>query len=265
MVQKNKTFTNIKKGKESLNTQNQINEKILKNSELRYRRLFEAAQEAILILNGDTGHIIDANPFVQALLGYSLNELIGRKLWEISSFKDIAENKELFQKLQKETYVRYEHIPLETKQKQLRYVEFVSNSYMVDQKKVIQCNIRDITQRKKEQEKIIEMQKKLEKLVDTRTIQLDITTKSLTDETKERKKAEDETFKTKEYLGDIINSASEIIFSFDSNNRINTWNKTAELLTGYKEKEVMNRSLGSLPVFNGHSKISNLLKHIVHT
>ena len=87
MVQKNKTLTNIKKGEESYNTQKQINEEILKNSELRYRRLFEAAQDAILILNGDTGQIIDANPFVQALLGYSLNELIGKKLWEISSFQ----------------------------------------------------------------------------------------------------------------------------------------------------------------------------------
>ncbi len=261
MVQKNKTITNIKNGKESHNTQQQINEGLLKNSELRYRRLFEAAQDAILILDGETGQIMDANPFVQNLLGYSLNELIGKTLWEISPFKNIAENKELFQKLQKETYVRYEHLPLQTKQKKLRYVEFVSNSYMVDHIKVIQCNIRDITERKKTEEKIQEMQKKLEQLLDTRTTQLDTTTKSLTSETKERKKAEDETVKTKEYLENIIDSASEIIFSFDSNNRVNTWNKTAELLTGYNEKEVMNRSVESLPVFNGYSKIVDILKN----
>ena len=261
MIKKNKTITKFKKGKESHNTQQQINEETLKNSELRYRRLFEAAQDAILILDGETGQIMDANPFVRNLLGYSLNELIGKKLWEISPFKDIAENKELFQKLQKETYVRYEHLPLQTKQKKLRYVEFVSNRYMVDHIKVIQCNIRDITERKKTQEKIQEMQKKLEQLVDTRTSQLDITTKSLTSETKERKKAEDETVKTKDYLENIINSASEVIFSFDSSNRVNTWNKTAELLTGYTEKEVMNRSVESLPVFNGPSKIVDLLKN----
>ena len=261
MVQKNKTIPNFKKGKESHNTQQQINEDMLKNSELRYRRLFETAQDAILILDGETGQIMDANPFVQDLLGYSLNELAGKTLWEISPFKNIVENKELFQKLQKETYVRYEHIPLQTKQKKLRYVEFVSNSYMVDHTKVIQCNIRDITERKKEQEKIQEMQKKLEKLISDRTTQLDVTTKSLTSETKERKKAEDETIKTKEYLENIINSASEIIFSFDSNNRVNTWNKTAELLTGYTEKEVMNRSVESLPVFNSPSKIVDLLKN----
>jgi len=261
MVQKNKTITNIKNGKESHKTQQQINEGLLKNSELRYRRLFEAAQDAILILDGATGQIMDANPFVQNLLGYSLNELIGKKLWEISPFKNIAENKDQFQKLQKEAYVRYEHLPLETKQKKLRFVEFVSNSYMVDDINVIQCNIRDITERKKIEEKVQEMQNKLERLLDTRTTQLDVTTKSLTSETKERKKAEDETDKTKEYLQNIIDSASEIIFSFDSNNRVYTWNKTAEILTGYSEKDLMNRSVESLPVFNGHTKILDLLKN----
>lgn len=184
MVVKNKTISNFMKGKETPKTHQQINEELLKNSELRYRRLFEAAQDGILILEGESGQIMDANPFVQNLLGYPLNELAGKKLWEISPFKNVAENKELFQKLQKETYVRYEHIPLQTKQKKLRYVEFVSNSYMVDHIKVIQCNIRDITERKKAQEKIQEMQKKLEQLVDARTAQLDITTKSLTSETK---------------------------------------------------------------------------------
>ena len=117
MVQKNNTITNIKKWKEFDNTPQQMNEETLKNSELRYRRLFETAQDAILILDGETGQITDANPFVQTLLGYSLNELAGKRLWEISPFKNIAENKQLFQKLQKETYVRYEHIPLQTKQK----------------------------------------------------------------------------------------------------------------------------------------------------
>jgi PAS domain S-box-containing protein len=264
MVQKNKAIPNFKKGEESHNMQQQTNEDMLKNSELRYRRLFEAAQDAILILDGKTGQIMDANPFLQNLLGYSLNELAGKTLWEISPFKNIVENKELFQKLQKETYVRYEHIPLQTKQKKLRYVEFVSNSYMVDHTKVIQCNIRDITERKKEQEKIQEMQKKLEQLISDRTTQLDVTTKSLTSETKERKKAEDETVKTKDYLENIIDSASEIIFSFDSNNRLNIWNKTAELLTGYKEKEITNRSVENLPVFNGHTKMLDLLKNNDH-
>jgi PAS domain S-box-containing protein len=258
---KNKNINTINKEKESQLIQQQTTDELLEKSELRYRRLFETAQDAILILDGKTGQIIDANPYVQNLIGYSLKELTGKTLWEISPFKNIAENKALFEKLRKETFVRYEHLPLETKQKKLRYVEFISNSYMVGDKKIIQCNIRDITDRKKAEEKVSEMQKKLQHLLDTRTTQLYITTKSLTNETKERQKAENEILNTKEYLENVIDSAWEVIFSLDSNHRMNTWNKTAEQLTGYTEKEVFNRSIKSLPVFNDHKQIVEIIKN----
>lgn len=72
----------------------------LKASELKYRRLFEAAQDGILILNGDTGHIIDANPFVANLLGYTRTELLGKRLWEIGAFRDIDASKISYTELQ---------------------------------------------------------------------------------------------------------------------------------------------------------------------
>jgi PAS domain S-box-containing protein len=117
-------------------------------SEARYRRLFETAQDAILILEEDSGRIMDANPFVIELLGYSLDELIGKELWEIGLFSDKEESKAAMEQLKKEGYIRYEDMPLETKQGKRVEVEFVSNSYIVDDEKVIQCNIRDITDRK---------------------------------------------------------------------------------------------------------------------
>jgi PAS domain S-box-containing protein len=120
----------------------------LKASESRYRRLFETAQDAILILEEDSGKIIDANPFVIDLLGYSLDELIGKELWEIGLFADKDQSKAAMEQLQQIGYIRYEDMPLETKQGKRVEVEFVSNSYMVGDEKVIQCNIRDITDRK---------------------------------------------------------------------------------------------------------------------
>jgi PAS domain S-box-containing protein len=120
----------------------------LKASEARYRRLFETAQDAILILEEDSGKIMDANPFVIDLLGYSLDELIGKELWEIGLFGDKQQSKEAMEQLQEIGYIRYEDMPLETKQGKRVEVEFVSNSYLVGDEKVIQCNIRDITDRK---------------------------------------------------------------------------------------------------------------------
>ena len=117
-------------------------------SEERYRRLFESAQDAILILEEDSGKIMNANPFVIDLLGYSLDELIGKELWEIGLFRDKQQSKAAMEQLQKEGYIRYEDMPLETKQGKRVEVEFVSNTYMVGEERVIQCNIRDITDRK---------------------------------------------------------------------------------------------------------------------
>jgi PAS domain S-box-containing protein len=124
----------------------------LRASELRYRRLFETAQDAILILDGDTGKIIDSNPFLSDLLGYSADELLGKELWEIGVFQDIEASRAAFGQLQEKGYIRYEHLPLETKDGRQAAVEFVSNVYPVEDHPVIQCNIRDIRDRKRAEE-----------------------------------------------------------------------------------------------------------------
>jgi PAS domain S-box-containing protein len=123
-------------------------------SETRYRRLFESAKDGILILNADTGEIVDANPFLVERLGYSHNEFLGKQLWQIGFFQDMDANKVAFLKLQKEGYIRYENLPLRTKEGHLIWVEFVSNAYDVNGKQVIQCNVRDITERKRAEEQI---------------------------------------------------------------------------------------------------------------
>jgi diguanylate cyclase (GGDEF)-like protein/PAS domain S-box-containing protein len=119
----------------------------LKTSEIRYRRLFETAKDGILILDADTGLIIDSNPFIENLLGFAHEELIDKTLWEIGPFRDVAASREAFQQLQAKEYARYENLPLETKGKESREVEFISNVYLVNGTRVIQCNIRDITER----------------------------------------------------------------------------------------------------------------------
>ncbi|WP_347986469.1 EAL domain-containing protein [Methylomonas sp. AM2-LC] len=119
----------------------------LRVSESRYRRLFETAQDGILLLNAVSAQIEDVNPFLINMLGYSHQEFLGKKLWEVGAFADIAQSKEMFAALQNEGYVRYDNLPLKTRAGKRMQVEFVSNSYDCDGIKVIQCNIRDISER----------------------------------------------------------------------------------------------------------------------
>jgi PAS domain S-box-containing protein len=123
---------------------------VFRGSERKYRRFFEAAKDGILILDAKTGQITDVNPFLVNLLGYSYSELVGMRLWEIGPFKDIKESKRALVELQQKDYIRYESLPLETKDGRSIPVEFVSNVYGLNKrKKVIQCNIRDFGTRHK--------------------------------------------------------------------------------------------------------------------
>jgi PAS domain S-box-containing protein len=124
-------------------------EAALRESETRYRRLFESAQDGILLLDAETGMITDANPFILELLGFSCDQILHKKIWEIGAFKDTFANKEKFAELQSQGYVRYADLPLVTANGRKLTVEFVSNVYMAGGSKVIQCNIRDNTQRRK--------------------------------------------------------------------------------------------------------------------
>jgi len=119
----------------------------LQESELRFRRLFQTAKDGILILDTSLGMIIDANPFMCGLLGYELDDFLGKELWEIGLFRDKKASREAYRELLAEGYIRYEHLPLKTKSGEEVEVEFVSNLYTVGNRQVAQCNIRDITER----------------------------------------------------------------------------------------------------------------------
>jgi PAS domain S-box-containing protein len=176
----------------------------LRFSEVRYRRLFETAQDGILILDGESGKIADVNAFLLKMLGYSHQDLVGKTLWEISPFKDAPLNREAFRELQKKEYARYEHLPLESKDGRRIDVEFVSNVYPVNGEKVIQCNIRDITERRRTEESLRE---------------------------------------TRDYLDNLLNYANAPIVVWNTDLRIARFNRAFQRLTGLSEDEVLGGQL----------------------
>ena len=143
-------------------TEHGLADEAQKASELRYRRLFESAKDGILILDAQSGGIVDVNPYLIEMLAYSKEELVGKELWEIGVFKDIAASRASFAELQQRGYIRYEDLPLETRDGLVRPVEFVSNSYLEGERRVIRCNIRDISGRKQAEVELREANQHLE-------------------------------------------------------------------------------------------------------
>ena len=140
-------------------------EDALRVSEIRYRRLFETAHDGVLLLDPETRKITDANPFMTTLLGYSHNQLVGKELFEIGLLRDEAASQDMFLKLKNTHLVRYEDLPLKSQGGQQQEVEVVANLYEENDHPVIQCNIRDITQRKAAQAQIENLNFRLQRAV----------------------------------------------------------------------------------------------------
>jgi len=186
----------------------------LRTSEARYRRLFESAQDGLLILDAHTGRISDVNPFLIRLLDYPREEFLGKTLWDIGPFKQVQESKAAFRELQDKEYIRYENLPLEARSGRRINVEFVSNVYDVNGKRVIQCNIRDLTDRKRAEESFAaqgrELAKQVEKLA------------------RSRQALEDKTL----MLQSVVDSMSEGLVVADVQGRVIIWNPAADKLLG---------------------------------
>lgn len=181
-------------------------EEAIKISEAKYRRLFEAAKDGILIVDAETGMIVDANPFLVDMLGYPYEDLAKKHLWEINFLKDIVSSRVVFQELQEKGYIRYEDLPLETARGEKKEVEFVSNVYDVGDRKVIQCNIRDIT---------VHMA--------------------------ERRKAEGELRDSERRLSNIIDFLPDATFAVDRQGKVIAWNRAIEKMTGIQTKDMIGK------------------------
>ncbi|MCF7907696.1 MAG: PAS domain S-box protein [Candidatus Omnitrophica bacterium] len=122
-------------------------ERALQSSESRYRRLFETACDGMMIIDVLSKKIIAVNPALVNMLGYSESEIIGNEFCNLGFAKNNDTAWQAFKKLRSEKSLRYDNLTLEKKNGEKVEVELISSLYLVGSKKIIQCNIRDITKR----------------------------------------------------------------------------------------------------------------------
>jgi PAS domain S-box-containing protein len=118
--------------------------------ELRYQRLFETSHDGIIILDATTGRIIDANPFMTHLLGFSHEEFLGKQLWEVGLLRDADRRSGVLNDVADLGVVRWEELLVQSVvHPNGMDVEIVSNTYSEGDRHVIQCHVRDITDRRR--------------------------------------------------------------------------------------------------------------------
>jgi PAS domain S-box-containing protein len=200
------------------------------------------------------------------MLGYSRGEFIGKRLWEIGPFKDIEASRESFQELQTEGYVRYENLPLETKNGHQISVEFVSNVYEINGDRVIQCNVRDITKRKHAEDVLAIDRDELEARVQERTSQLAKTNEELVQEMAERKLTEEELRQSEVHYRELADSITDVFFALDSDLKYTYWNKASEELTGVVAKEALGKPFFSIfPENDVTRRLQNMYQEVIKT
>ena len=134
-------------------------------SEVRYRRLFETAKEGILLVDFKTGVILDANQFLVDLFGFPKPTFLGKRLWEANFLKKFISKSKFFT-LKKKEYIHFKEVSLKKRSEEEIIVELVANAYQVNGGKVIQCNIRDITDRKEVEEDLRKSQKEMADIIE---------------------------------------------------------------------------------------------------
>ncbi len=119
----------------------------LRDTESRYRGMFEGSRDGVLIVNAVTHQIIDANPAIAVLLGRSREELLGKLPWEIGLFRDEDANRTAQRMMLEQGYVRHDDVVLSRGDSDLE-VELQGNRYEVAGQPAIQYNVRDIRERR---------------------------------------------------------------------------------------------------------------------
>ena len=137
-------------------------EGLLIDSEMMYRRLFETASDGIVLLEKREGKITHANPATEEMLGYTLEESIGNKLNDIGIMIDLGDFQTTMEDLNKNGMIKYDDVPVKTKSGQ----HIDTDIYLVDRARLVQCNIRDITERKQTEKKTRESEAKYRWLLD---------------------------------------------------------------------------------------------------
>jgi len=125
-------------------TDKELAQLALEDSEERFRRLFETAKDGLILVEKKKGHVVNANPAFCKLLGYTQQEIIGKSLKEFGFSINLDDIDIILEKLVITGLVSYEDISVKNKLGSKIHIDL----QVIDRSRFLQCNFRDITERK---------------------------------------------------------------------------------------------------------------------
>lgn len=187
----------------------------LKQSEEKFKIIFEGSADGILVADLKTRKFIFTNPAICKITGYSSKELLKLGLNEMHPKKDLPYVLDCFKKQAKKEIEIAKDIPVLRKDGKTVYCDVNSGPIVLEGKGAIVGFFRDITERRKAEEELRESENRYRNLFENSPI-----LKVLVDD--------------KLALIDI--------------------NKKGEELTGYKKEEVLGKNIMQMPIFSRKTK-----------
>jgi PAS domain S-box-containing protein len=125
----------------------------LKESEERYRNLFQKSHAIMLLIDPETGEIMDVNPSACSFYGWSREELLKMKLHEINTQNAGEIKKELLlARTERRSHFIFQHRLADNS---IRDVEVYSSPIVVSGKTVLYSIVHDITDRKRVEQALL--------------------------------------------------------------------------------------------------------------
>ncbi len=128
-------------------TERKRGEEALRESEERYRSLFQNNHAAMLLVDPETAYIVDANPAACSFYGWGHEELTSKKVFDINTLPE----EQIFQEIERAKSEQSQHFFFRHRlaRGEIVDVEVFSGPITLNGKKLLYSIVHDITERKK--------------------------------------------------------------------------------------------------------------------
>lgn len=148
-------------------TEQKAAETRVRESENKFRSIFENVIDGIMIADPETKMHIEANKAICIMLGYTRDELLGLSVDDIHPKKDLPIIRSLFEKQLLGEIIHTPEVPMLRKDGSVFYADINATSVMLGGKQYLAGIFRDITERKRVEDKLKESEKFIRTILDT--------------------------------------------------------------------------------------------------